>query len=124
MVFNTGMVGYVETLTDPSYRGQILVATYPPQETQQGILEDHSRVPRIQVQALIVHQFCHQPSHHASTRTLWLKDHGVPAMEGVDTRSLTRHLRRHGTIEGQLLFDASEKKACLAEDDAHLPRSR
>ena len=119
VVFNTGMVGYVETLTDPSYRGQILVATYPLQGNY-GVPRGPCESARIQVQALIVHQFCHQPSHHASTRTLggWLKEHGVPAMEGVDTRSLTRHLRRHGTIEGQLLFDASEQKACLAEDDA------
>jgi carbamoyl-phosphate synthase small subunit len=119
VVFNTGMVGYEETLTDPSYRGRILVATYPLQGNY-GVPRGPCESARIQVQALIVHQLCHQPSHHASTRTLggWLKDHGVPAIEGVDTRSLTRHLRRHGTIEGQLLFDASEQKACLAEDNA------
>jgi carbamoyl-phosphate synthase small subunit len=110
VVFNTGMVGYVETLTDPSYRGQILVATYPLQGNY-GVPRGPLESPRIQVQALIVHQLCHQPSHHTSLRTLgsWLKSHGVPAMEDVDTWSLTRHLRRHGTIEGQLLLDESEK---------------
>lgn len=119
VVFNTGMVGYVETLTDPSYRGQILVTTYPLQGNY-GVPRGPFESARIQVQALIVHQLCHQPSHHSSLQTLgaWLKSHGVPAMEGVDTRSLTRHLRRHGTIEGQLLLDASEKQACLAAGDA------
>jgi carbamoyl-phosphate synthase small subunit len=119
VVFNTGMAGYVETLTDPSYRGQILVPTYPLQGNY-GVPLGPFESARIQVQALIVHQHCHQPSHHTSLRTLgaWLKSHGVPAMEGVDTRSLTRHLRRHGTIEGQLLLDASEKQACLGEDDS------
>jgi carbamoyl-phosphate synthase small subunit len=113
VVFNTGMAGYVEALTDPSYRGQILVATYPLQGNY-GVPRGPFESARIQVQALIVHQHCHQPSHHTSVRTLgeWLKSHGVPAMDGVDTRSLTRHLRRHGTIEGQLLLDASEKRAC------------
>jgi len=117
VVFNTGMVGYVETLTDPSYRGQILVATYPLQGNY-GVPRGPFESARIQVQALIVHQLCHQPSHHTSLRTLgaWLESHGVPAMEGVDTRSLTRHLRRHGTIEGQLLLDERERKNSLGGD--------
>jgi carbamoyl-phosphate synthase small subunit len=117
VVFNTGMVGYVETLTDPSYRGQILVATYPLQGNY-GVPRGPFESARIQVQALVVHQLCRQPSHHTSTWTLggWLKSHGVPAMEGVDTRSLTRHLRRHGTIEGQLLLDESEEKNSCGGD--------
>src|SRR5215831_9200482 len=117
VVFNTGMVGYVETLTDPFYRGQILVATYPLQGNY-GVPRGPFGSARIQVQALIVHQLCHQPSHHTSLRTLgaWLKSRGVPAMEGVDTRSLTRHLRRHGTVEGRLLLDESEKKNSLGGD--------
>jgi carbamoyl-phosphate synthase small subunit len=119
VVFNTGMVGYVETLTDPSYRGQILVATYPLQGNY-GVPDGPFESSRIQVQAMIVHQHCHRPSHHTAQRSLgaWLESQGIPAMEGVDTRSLTRHLRRHGTIEGQLLLDASEKQACLAAGNA------
>src|SRR5262249_7896037 len=62
VVFNTGMVGYVETLTDPSYRGQILVATYP-LVGNYGVPEGPFESGRIQVQALIVHQHCDQPSH-------------------------------------------------------------
>jgi carbamoyl-phosphate synthase small subunit len=119
VVFNTGMAGYVETLTDPSYRGQILVATYPLQGNY-GVPEGPFESARIQVQALIVHHHCQRPSHHTAQRSLgaWLASQGIPAMEGVDTRSLTRHLRRHGTIAGQLLLDASEKQACLAAGDA------
>jgi carbamoyl-phosphate synthase small subunit len=110
VVFNTGMVGYVEALTDPSYRGQILVLTYPLQGNY-GVPAGPFESGRIQVQGLIVHQHADRPSHHASARTLrsWLQAQGVPAMSGVDTRALTRHLRAHGTIDGQLLLDGRER---------------
>jgi carbamoyl-phosphate synthase small subunit len=116
VVFNTGMVGYVETLTDPSYRGQILVTTYPLQGNY-GVPEGPFESSRIQVQALIVHQYCSRPSHHTSQRTLgaWLKSEGIPAMEGVDTRGLTRHLRRHGTIAGELRLEQHERIASRSE---------
>jgi carbamoyl-phosphate synthase small subunit len=109
VVFNTGMAGYVETLTDPSYRGQILVMTYPLQGNY-GVPEGPFESSRIQVQALIVHRHSESPSHHTSRRSLgaWLKDQGVPAIEGVDTRTLTRHLQRHGTATGKLLFAEHE----------------
>jgi carbamoyl-phosphate synthase small subunit len=109
VVFNTGMVGYVETLTDPSYRGQLLVATYPMQGNY-GVPEGPYESTRIQVHGLVVHHHAEFPSHRTSTRTLgaWLRAHGIPAITGVDTRRLTRHLRAHGTIEGQLLLDEGE----------------
>src|SRR5215470_15645835 len=93
VVFNTGMVGYVETLTDPSYRGQILVLTYPLQGNY-GVPEGPFESGRIQVQGLIVSHYSASPSHYASTRSLadWLRAEGVPAMEGIDTRALTRRL--------------------------------
>ena len=118
VVFNTGMVGYVETLTDPSYRGQVLVTTYPLQGNY-GVPEGPFESSRIQVQALIVHQHCPRPSHHTSRRSLgaWLKSQGIPAIEGVDTRSLTRHLRKHGTITGELLFEEHEKINSLPQSD-------
>jgi carbamoyl-phosphate synthase small subunit len=118
VVFNTGMAGYVETLTDPSYRGQILVATYPLQGNY-GVPEGPFESDRIQAQAMIVHHHNRQPSHHSSQRTLgaWLKSQRIPAMEGVDTRSLTRYLRKRGTIEGQLLLDEAEKREALAKGD-------
>jgi carbamoyl-phosphate synthase small subunit len=110
VVFNTGMVGYVETLTDPSYRGQILVTTYPLQGNY-GVPEGPFESSRIQVQALIVHKNCLGPSHHTSQRSLgaWLKSQGIPAIESVDTRSLARHLQRHGTTIGELLIEEHEK---------------
>jgi carbamoyl-phosphate synthase small subunit len=121
VVFNTGMVGYVETLTDPSYRGQILVMTYPLMGNY-GVPEGPFESPRIQVQALIVHQHCPRPAHHASRRSLgaWLKSQGIPAMKGVDTRTLTRHLRSHGTITGELRFEESEMTDPLSEGDCPL----
>src|SRR5262245_43502880 len=111
VVFNTGMAGYVETLTDPSYRGQILVATYPLMGNY-GVPSGPFESSRIQVQALIVHQHSNHPSHSTSERTLgdWLKSQGVPAMEGVDTRRLTRHLRSRGTIQGELLLGGPQKQ--------------
>jgi carbamoyl-phosphate synthase small subunit len=118
VVFNTGMVGYVETLTDPSYRGQVLVTTYPLQGNY-GVPEGPFESSQIQVQALIVHQHTLRPSHHTSQRSLgaWLKSQGIPAIEGVDTRRLTRHLQRHGTIKGQLLLEEHEQVDSLPEGD-------
>lgn len=118
VVFNTGMVGYVETLTDPSYRGQILVTTYPLQGNY-GVPLGPFESSRIQVQALIVHRYCSRPSHHTSQRTLgdWLKSEEIPAMEGVDTRGLTRHLRRHGTIAGELRLEEHERITSMSIGD-------
>ncbi len=109
VVFNTGLTGYPETLTDPSYRGQILVMTYPLQGNYgvpKGPFESH----RIQVQGLVVTHYSSAHSHHASVKSLgdWLKEEGIPAIEGIDTRSLTRRLRKNGTMDGYLLAaDAS-----------------
>ncbi len=106
VVFATGMVGYPESLTDPSYRGQILVLTYP--------LVGNYGVPdkktwesgKIQVAGLIVANYINTPSHHSSTRTLaqWLKAEGVPALEIADTRSLTLRLRDNGCMLGKINF--------------------
>jgi carbamoyl-phosphate synthase small subunit len=109
VVFNTGMSGYVETLTDPSYRGQILVTTYPlignygvPAPREPGSLARPYEADHIQVQGLVVQQYFDQYSHHAATRSLgaWLEGEGVPAVTGIDTRTLTRKLREHGTMKG------------------------
>lgn len=109
VVFNTGMSGYVEALTDPSYRGQILVLTYPlvgnygvPAPRRAGSIDRPYESGRIQVQALVVQNRVDGYSHHAATRTLsaWLAAEGVPGLSGVDTRALTRRLREHGTLRG------------------------
>ncbi|MCW5635518.1 MAG: glutamine-hydrolyzing carbamoyl-phosphate synthase small subunit [Rubrivivax sp.] len=111
VVFNTGMSGYVESLTDPSYRGQILVLTYPlvgnygvPASRQPGSLAPPYEADHVQVQGLVVQNLVHAHSHHAARRSLaqWLAAEGVPGLTGVDTRTLTRRLREHGTMRGWL----------------------
>ncbi|WP_437613946.1 glutamine-hydrolyzing carbamoyl-phosphate synthase small subunit [Sorangium sp. So ce834] len=111
VVFNTGMTGYVETLTDPSYRGQILTMTYPlvgsygvPAPRQAGSVDGPYEADRIQVQGLVVQNYIERYSHHAAVRSLgaWLASEGIPAITGIDTRTLTRRLREVGTMKGWL----------------------
>jgi len=112
VVFTTGMSGYVETLTDPSFRGQILVLTYPlagnygvPAPRPKASLQGPYESDRIQIQGLVVQNAITRPSHHASARTLgdWLTSENIPGVTGIDTRTLTRRLREHGTMRGWLL---------------------
>ena len=114
VVFNTAMSGYVETLTDPSYRGQILMTTFPlignygvPASRPNDSIDLPFESDRIQVQGLVVQTYVAQYSHHKAVRSLadWLKSEGVPAITGIDTRTLTRRLREHGTMRGWI-FDA------------------
>ena len=129
VVFNTGMTGYVETLTDPSYAGQILVLTYPlvgnygvPEPRAERQLAPPYESDRIQVQGLVVQQCIEEYSHHAAVRTLrrWLLDEDVAAVTGVDTRSLTRLLRERGTMQGWMFpaeMTLDEAKAHAASVD-------
>src|SRR5437016_8671794 len=112
VVFNTGMTGYVEALTDPSYRGQILVLTYPlvgsygvPAPRAPGSPDGPYDSSCLQVQGLVVQSYVNKYSHHAATRSLsaWLQAEGVPGITGIDTRTLTRRLREHGTMKGWLV---------------------
>ncbi len=111
VVFNTAMAGYVETLTDPSYRGQILVCTYPlvgnygvPRDRAGDSIDPPFESMQIQVQGLILQNYVDSYSHHTADRSLgeWLRQSGVPAITGVDTRALTRRLRESGTMRGWL----------------------
>lgn len=111
VVFNTAMTGYVETLTDPSYKGQILALTYPlvgnygvPAPRPAGSIEGPYEADRIQVQGLVVQSYVERYSHHAAVRSLgaWLASEGIPAITGIDTRTLTRRLREVGTMKGWL----------------------
>ena len=111
VVFNTGMTGYVETLTDPSYKGQILVCTYPlignygvPPPRKEGTLDRPFESSRIQVQGLVVQTCSGAYSHPTASRSLgeWLRAEHVPAVTGIDTRTLTRRLREQGTMQGWL----------------------
>lgn len=101
VVFATGMTGYQESLTDPSYCGQILVASYP-LIGNYGVNSDDSQSGRVQVQGYAIREACAHPSHRQSTETIdaFLRRHDVPGISGIDTRSLIRRLRTHGTMKG------------------------
>jgi carbamoyl-phosphate synthase small subunit len=114
VVFNTGMVGYPETMTDPSYRGQILVCTYPlignygvpGNEKENGMLKNFES-DRIHCRALIVSDYSEEHSHWNAKKSLgeWMKEQKVPGITGVDTRMLTRKLRDQGTMPGKIIIN-------------------
>lgn len=106
VVFATGMVGYPESITDPSYRGQILVFTYPLIGNYGVTEKEFFESLNIHIKGLIVCNYIDVPSHHTSRRTLseWLKDEGIPALEISDTRFLTQKLRSKGTMLGKIIF--------------------
>ncbi len=101
VVFCTGMTGYQESLTDPSYCGQILVASYP-LIGNYGTSPEGRQSSSIQVRGYVVREICSSPSHRASEAPLEqvLANDGVPGLSGVDTRSVIRRLRDHGTMRG------------------------
>jgi carbamoyl-phosphate synthase small subunit len=101
VVFNTAMTGYQEVCTDPSYRGQMVVMSYP-LIGNYGIDPATSESRRPWLSALVVRQYCDEYSHHAAKESLhtFLQRHGIPAMCEVDTRALVAHLRTHGTLRG------------------------
>lgn len=103
VVFNTGMTGYTEALTDPSYRGQILVLTYP-LEGNYGVPESGWESSRVQVAGLVINHLAKRPSHARFHATLgaWLERFEVPGLCDVDTRALTKHLRAAGTMVGMM----------------------
>ncbi|HZV77145.1 MAG TPA: glutamine-hydrolyzing carbamoyl-phosphate synthase small subunit [Candidatus Babeliales bacterium] len=98
-VFYTGMTGYEEALTDPSYAGQILTFTYP-MIGNYGISGDAAQYRRACVAGTVIKQIAYHPSHHLAKQDLpsWLDEQGVPALIGADTRAITITLREHGTI--------------------------
>ena len=118
LVFQTGMVGYPESITDPSYRGQILVITFPevgnygvPSREQidevLGDLPEYFESSQVHIAGMIVASYSgEQYSHYLATSSLgtWLKEQGVPAIYGVDTRALTKKLRENGSTLGRLLL--------------------
>ncbi|KAJ5945906.1 Carbamoyl-phosphate synthase large subunit [Penicillium verhagenii] len=133
LVFQTGMVGYPESVTDPSYRGQILVITFPlvgnygvpDREEMDEVLQSLPRYfesSQIHVAALVVASYAGEDySHFLAKSSLgdWLKEQGVPAIHGVDTRALTKRLRHSGSMLGRLrLQNAGDAKAVAAAVDA------
>lgn len=122
LVFQTGMVGYPESVTDPSYRGQILVITFPlvgnygvpSRDTMDELLKDlpaHFESSQIHIAGLVVASYTgDEYSHYLATSSLgaWLKEQGVPAMYGVDTRALTKRIRNEGSMLGRMLLQKSQ----------------
>ena len=112
VVFNTAMTGYPESLTDPSYAGQMLVMTYPlvgnygVPETGGDVLPKFMESERIHVKALIVADYSEQYSHWNAKESLasWLKREKIPAITGIDTRRLTQVLREHGVMMGRIVL--------------------
>ncbi|CAG9971499.1 unnamed protein product [Clonostachys byssicola] len=116
LVFQTGMVGYTESITDPSYEGQILVITFPlvgnygvpSREMFDSLLGDlpaHFESSRIHIAGLVTASYCGEDYSHflaASSLGTWLKEQGIPAMYGVDTRALTKKLREQGSMLGKM----------------------
>ena len=103
VVFNTGMTGYQEVLTDPSYAGQIVVMTYP-LIGNYGINREDYESKRSFVRGFVVREYCDHPSNWRASYRIgeFLTRAGVPGISGVDTRALTRHLRSYGTMRGYL----------------------
>jgi len=111
IVFNTGMVGYPESITDPSYNGQILLQTYP-LIGNYGIFSEHFESDSPKIKGYVIHELCKEPSHWSSELSLddWLEKSGVPGIENVDTRMLTKKIRVNGTMLGILWTYEKGKK--------------
>ena len=124
LVFQTGMVGYPEAITDPSYKGQILVVTFPlvgnygvpSRDTMDEILGDlpaHFEASWVHISGLVVASYSGEDySHHLATSSLgtWLKEQGIPAMYGVDTRALTKRIRKDGSMLGKMVIEAKNQR--------------
>ncbi|CAG5928432.1 unnamed protein product [Menidia menidia] len=126
VVFQTGMVGYPEALTDPSYRCQLLTLTYP-LVGNYGVPKDEEgefglsrwfESSRIHAAALIIGELSDSPSHWSSVKSLdqWLKEQGIPGLQGVDTRRLTKKIREKGTMLGKLVLDGTPEDSVPLEN--------
>ena len=121
VVFTTAMTGYQEVLTDPSFRGHLVVMTYPLVGNYGANEEDvESATPH--VRALIVREICDEPSNWRAQESLgsYLKKHRIVAVAGIDTRALTRHLRERGPTRG-ILATGDVDKAALVDEARRLP---
>jgi len=119
VVFNTSMVGYPESFTDPSYTGQIMVLTYPLIGNygvgdicrNEDDISERFESDDIHIKGLIVSEYSENHNHWDAKKSLseWLKKESIPAISGIDTRALTKKIREHGTILGQIVPDNEEK---------------
>lgn len=133
VVFNTGMSGYPESMTDPSYRGQVLVATYPlignygvpSEEKNSWGFSENLESEEIHIRGLVVTQVSEAYSHHKAVSSLqnWMEHHGIPGITGIDTRALTEHLREKGVMLGRIVQgdeDARRKTQDTGIEDPNL----
>lgn len=114
VVFNTAMTGYPESLTDPSYAGQLMVLTYPlvgnygvpPRTFDADGIATFMESEKIHADAIIVSDYSHEYSHWNAVGSLgsWLKEEGIPGIYGIDTRALTKKLREHGVMMGKIVI--------------------
>jgi carbamoyl-phosphate synthase small subunit len=116
VVFNTGMTGYQEVLTDPSYCGQLVTFTYP-ELGNTGVNSEDDESAGPQVRGAIARNICTHPSNWRSTQSLpdYLQQHHIPGIYGIDTRALTRRLRSAGAMNGAISTDILDPKALLEE---------
>ena len=114
VVFSTGMVGYGETMTDPSYTGQILCFTYPmignygiPESTSQDLVNSPFESKNIHLQGLLISELSEDFSHWSAGQSLdqWMKQQNIPGIHGIDTRALTTLLREEGSMLGAICFE-------------------
>ena len=118
VVFNTAMTGYPESLTDPSYAGQLMTLTYPlvgnygvpPFTIEPNGLATFMESEKIHAEAIIVSDYSYEYSHWNAVESLgdWLKREKVPGITGIDTRELTKVLREHGVMMGKIVFENEE----------------
>jgi carbamoyl-phosphate synthase small subunit len=120
VVFTTSMVGYQETITDPSYRGQILLFTYP-LIGNYGVIPGDDESRKVQAAAVVVREYTPHPSNWASERSLadLLEENDVLGIEGIDTRALTRHLRDKGAMRGVISTSESNRNVLRERATAH-----
>ena len=119
VVFNTAMTGYPESLTDPSYSGQLMVLTYPlvgnygvpPRTIEANGLATFMESEKIHAEAIIVSDYSFEYSHWNAVESLgsWLKDEKIAGIYGIDTRELTKLLREKGSMKGKIVFDAADE---------------
>jgi len=112
VVFNTSMTGYIESLTDPSYTGQILILTFPlignygvPSEESINSIKHHFESDKIHVKGLIISNYSFDYSHWSAVKSLsdWLDEFGIPGIYAIDTRALTKKIRENGTMLGKIV---------------------
>ena len=116
VVFNTAMTGYPESLTDPSYEGQILVTTYPilgnygvPPRREKDDVSEYYESDHIHARAIVAQDYSWEHSHWQADRSLaqWLEEEKIPGIFGIDTRALTKLLREKGSMLGKIIVDGA-----------------